>query len=114
MKFRHEKLYVYQKAINFLALAFKIINKMPKGYSFLSDQLKRASISISLNIAEGNSKSSQKETARFMQIARASANECSAVLDAAVVIGIIDDMIHREGKTLLYDIVCMLSKMVMK
>ena len=114
MKFRHEKLDVYQKAIEFLALAFDLIKEIPKGYSFLGDQLKRASLSIPLNIAEGNSKFSQKDMARFLEIARASANECSAVLDASRVAGIIDITKHEKGKTLLYAVVCMLSKMIVK
>ncbi len=112
MKFRHEKLDVYQKAIEFLALG--LIREMPKGYGFLSDQLKRASLSIPLNIAEGNSKFSEKEMARFLQIARGSANECSAILDASIVAGIIDRAKYEKGKSLLYSTVCMLSKMIIK
>ena len=114
MKFRHEKLDVYQKAIEFLALAFGFIKEMPKGYGFLSDQLKRAALSIPLHLAEGNSKFSEKEKAHFLQIARGSANECSAILDACKVAGIIDFTRHEKGKSLLYAIVCMLSKMIVK
>ena len=69
MKFRHEKLDVYQNAIEVLALAFGFIKEMPKGYGFLSNQLKRAALSIPLNLAEGNSKFSEKEKAHFLQIA---------------------------------------------
>ena len=48
----HEKLDVYQTSIEFFALAVQIMDNMPRGNSILSDQLKRASLSISLNIVE--------------------------------------------------------------
>ena len=44
---------VYQQAINFLALANEIAEAFPRGYSELKDQLKRAALSIVLNVAEG-------------------------------------------------------------
>lgn len=47
----------------------------------LNNQLSRASISIVLNIAEGNTRYSKKDKARFMTIALGSASECLAVFD---------------------------------
>ena len=49
----HEKLDVYQLAIKFLSLARRILKRIPKGNADLADQLKRASSSIPLLIAEG-------------------------------------------------------------
>lgn len=114
MKFRHEKLDVYQKSIEFLALAFDVISEIPKGYDFLGDQLKKASLSIPLNIAEGNSKFSDTEITCCLQAARGSANQCSAIWDASKVAGLINFARYKEGKALLFDIVCMLSKMMVK
>ena len=57
----------------------------------MTDQLKRVSLSIPLNIAKGNAKFSLKERARFFKIARASANECAAIFDAGNVLQIIDE-----------------------
>ena len=111
MEFNHEKLEVYQVSIKLLSVIFQTIGKMPTGYGFLSDQLKRASLSILLNIAEGNAKFSLKERARFFKIARASANECAAIFDAGDVLEIIDRETCQKCKSLLYRIVCMLSKM---
>jgi hypothetical protein len=48
----HEKLHVYQAAIEFLALATQLLEKIPRGQANLADQLRRASLSIPLNIAE--------------------------------------------------------------
>jgi len=52
-KLHHEQLDAYQAAIEFLALATRILARYPKGTGTLADQLRRASLSIPLNIAEG-------------------------------------------------------------
>ncbi len=49
----HEKLTVYQVAIEFVVLADVIIEHLPRGRAYLSDQLQREGLSIPLNIAEG-------------------------------------------------------------
>ncbi|CAN5813276.1 hypothetical protein BH11MYX2_BH11MYX2_24680 [soil metagenome] len=49
--FEHERLDVYQVAIQFLALADTLAGNLPRGRSYLADQLRRASSSVSFNIA---------------------------------------------------------------
>jgi len=49
----HEKLHVYQTALDFLALADALIATLPRGHAYLADQLYRAASSVCLNIAEG-------------------------------------------------------------
>ena len=80
MGFLFEKLDVYQKAVEFAKNAIKMANDLPKGNYFLSDQLKRASLSISLNIAEGNGRFHKKERRNFFVIARGSCFECVPIL----------------------------------
>ena len=48
----HEKLDVYHIAIEFVILSDVIVEHLPRGRAYLSDQLQRAALSISLNIAE--------------------------------------------------------------
>ena len=81
MQFNHQKLEVYQLSIKLLSEVFQIIQTIPTGYGFLIDQLRRASLSIPLNIAEGNAKFSKRERAKFFNIARTSASECAAIFD---------------------------------
>jgi len=50
----YERLDVYQRSIEFLALAFAVAERVPRGYASLADQLRRAAMSIPLNIAEGS------------------------------------------------------------
>jgi len=107
----YERMDVYQCAVKFLALTAKFLNTMPKGNAGLADQLKRAALSIPLNIAESSGKTSTADRKRFCAIARGSAMECSAVLDACRVLGLLDESVVAEGKHLLVRIVSMLTKM---
>ena len=104
-----EKLDVYQASIKFLAVSATIIEKLPTGYSNLADQLKRASLSIPLNIAEGAGKPTGRDEGKFYGIARGSSMECGAILDACRVLGIAEEGSVKEGKLLIERIVSMLT-----
>ena len=107
----HEKLDVYQCALRFAALAFQILQNMPRGHAELSDQLRRATLSIPLNIAEGAGKPSDKDRSRFNAIARGSAMECGAILDLLQLQALAQPAAVSEAKSLLVRLVAMLSKM---
>jgi four helix bundle protein len=111
-KLHHENLDCYQISTRFLAYASSLVANLPWGNYPLADQLKRASLSIPLNIAEGYGKSGVRERARFYDIARGSAHECGAILDSTRVLGLIDQDTHRQGKQMLVRIVSMLVKMI--
>lgn len=107
----YEKLDVYQAAIQFLGIAVGILDALPKGHAALADQLRRASMSIPLNIAESSGKPSKADRQRFMAIARGSAMECGAILDVCHVLGLTDERTVSLGKQLLVRIVSMLTKL---
>ena len=111
-KLNHESLDAYQAAIDFLALVARLLVQLPRGYGPVADQLRRAALSIPLNIAEGYGKRGTDDRARFYDIARGSAHECGAILDASRVLRIVDEPTYSQGKTLLHRIVSMLVKMV--
>jgi len=79
----HEKLECYQRSVKLAEEISKDVAKWPKGYAYLSDQIKRAIASDVLNIAEGNARRSNTERRRFFEIARASLAEVSACEDLA-------------------------------
>ena len=81
----HERLDAYQIAIQFLAWSNEVIEALPRGTASLSDQLRRASLSIPLNIAEAVGKTGKADRQRFFAIARGSALECAAIVDACCV-----------------------------
>ena len=78
-RFDHEKLDVYQAAIEFVVLANDVVENLPRGRGYLADQLQRASTSIPLNVAEGAGEFSINEKARFYRIAKRSATESAAI-----------------------------------
>ena len=82
--FDHEKLDVYQEAIAFCGWVGEFISAI-SAKTAAKDQLDRASTSIPLNVAEGNGKFSDKDRARFLEMARGSALECAACLDVLLV-----------------------------
>ena len=73
--FGHEKLAVYQEAIGFIAWLSDLLETLPR-VGDIKDQLERASISIPLNIAEGNGKYTAKDRCRFFDMRMARARMC--------------------------------------
>ena len=110
-KLSHESLHVYRAAIEFLVLASSLLERLPRGHGPLADQLRRAALSIPLNIAEGYGKRGRDDRARYYDIARGSAHECGAILDASSILHLVDEPTYHQGKTLLHRIVAMLVKM---
>jgi four helix bundle protein len=113
-KLSHEKLDVYQKAIQFLALSARLSSALPRGNAEIVDQLKRGALSVPLNIAEARGRTGSLENARHFAIARGSALECGAILDACDALGLIDAKSYVDGKRLIVAVVSMLSRLCMK
>ncbi|MBI3071364.1 MAG: four helix bundle protein [Deltaproteobacteria bacterium] len=107
----YEKLDVYRCSLEFLSFALRLATRMPKGYSYLGDQLRRAATAIPLNIAEGTGKVTAPDRAHFHAIARGSAMECGALVDVAGILGLANESEKRDAKDLVVRIVSMLSKM---
>jgi four helix bundle protein len=71
--FNFEKLDVWRKAIDFADLVYNQTRQFPSDERFgLINQMRRAAVSISSNIAEGTSRLSQADYARFIEIATGS------------------------------------------
>lgn len=77
--FRYEKLVVWQKAIEFADLIYSVTEKFPKDERFgLTNQMRRAAVSISSNIAEGAGRMSDSDNARFIEISYGSLMEVTS------------------------------------
>ena len=97
MKFGFENLTVWHKALSFAECAYILIEDFPKTEQFgLSSQMKRATVSILSNIAEGNSRFSKKEQARFFEISFGSSNELLAQFILSNKLGFISDQQLNE------------------
>ncbi len=111
-QFDHQKLDVYRAAIEFVAAADSVVEDLPRGRSYVADQLLRAATSIPLNIAEGAGEYSSKEKARFYRIARRSATECAAILDVCETLELVEPKELAGPRELLMRIVSMLVGLV--
>ena len=110
-QFDHEKLDVYHKSLEFVALSGAILEKLPKGIA-VTNQLDRASTAIPLNIAEGSGKFTPPDRCRFYDIARGSALECAACLDVLIVRNILQREDIAAPKEALVRIVSMLVGLI--
>lgn len=86
----HKELLVWQKAMQLVVDVYNLIRLLPKEETYgLSDQMRRAAISIPSNIAEGNAQSSQKDMVHFLYIAQGSRAELETQLELCELIGYI-------------------------
>ena len=106
-----QKLRVYQRSIEFLALSMEVIGALPRGHSELADQLLRAAQSQPRNIAEGAGRRTRVDQARFYTHARGSAMEAAAAFDIMRVMKLLSEPQYAQGIDLLEGIVAMLTKM---
>lgn len=111
MQLDHERLDVYDLALQFLVLANGIIEGLPRGRSHLADQFTRASLSIVLNLAEGAGKHSKLDKRRYYLTARGSATESAALLDVCLRLELLNGAGHTTAKAMLVRIVAMLIKL---
>jgi four helix bundle protein len=71
--FNFEKLEVWRKSIEFADLVYGLTRSFPVEERFgLTNQMRRASVAVSSNIAEGSSRSSKTDYARFVELAAGS------------------------------------------
>lgn len=79
MGFKFEGLGVWQDAIEYTDMAYEMALQLPDVERYnLAEQLRRAATSIALNIAEGSTTQTPKETRRFLGYAIRSTVECVA------------------------------------
>ena len=77
----YKDLTVWQKSIKLIKEIYKIAEILPKSEEYnLKQQLKRAVISVALNIAEGKNRRAPKDFAHFLNISVASLAEVEAIL----------------------------------
>ena len=105
-----QKLDVYRCSIEFLALAASL-PKLPRGHGELADQLRRAALSVPLNIAEGAGRPSAADASRHYAIARGSTMECAAIVDALQVLALVEDTTYAKAIELLSRTVAMLTRL---
>ena len=110
----HKDLKVWEKSISFVTDIYKLTAGFPSSEIYgLTNQIRRAAVSIPSNIAEGSARDSDKEFLHYLQIARSSAVELDTQLIIAKNVGYIKNDIPQIEGTML-EILKMLSSLITK
>lgn len=106
----HEKLDVWRKSVDFVVLVYRATERLPGEEKFgLTAQIRRASVSIPANIAEGAARDSHREFLHFISISQGSASEVETELLIARRLGFISETIYSDLSEKLSEIGRMLS-----
>ncbi|AFL82376.1 S23 ribosomal protein [Aequorivita sublithincola DSM 14238] len=107
----HNDLRVYQESMDLVIEIYKVTHNFPDSEKFgLTSQIRRASVSIPSNIAEGAARESKKEFKRFLYISLGSAAELETQIEISNRLGFIDD--SKILKEKIYYIKRMLIKLI--
>ncbi|MEP0007245.1 MAG: four helix bundle protein [Balneola sp.] len=113
IKLNHKKLNVYKSSIELVSEIYKLTSTFPSSENFgLISQLRRASVSIPSNIAEGSARSSDTERKRFLQIARSSLVEVDTQIEIALTLNYLNEKDIEHLSDLSNQVFAMLSKMM--
>jgi four helix bundle protein len=110
--FDQDRLDAYGLARRFAREVEVLVAGMARGQAESLDQVRRASLSIALNTAEGAGEFVPKEKARFYRIARRSATEAAAVLDNFVDRGVLSDSDIGPARSTLHRTVGALTRLI--
>jgi four helix bundle protein len=112
-KFNFENSDLYQRSLAFSNEIYNITKDFPNSELYgLTDQLKRASMSISSNLAEGYNNHYKKEKMRYYRIARGSVHECVPQLTVSFMQNFIDTDKFNELHDESYELSSMISGLI--
>lgn len=104
IEFNFRKLICYQKGRVLVGEIYKVVRTLPSEERFaLGDQLRRAAVSVTSNIAEGTGRQSLKDQAHFIELSYGSLMEVMSQLDVALDQGFITEDIHQSLKALIVE-----------
>ena len=108
--FGYRKLIAYQKAKEVVKRTYKLLKKFSKEEQYaMCDQLRRASISITSNIAEGMNRYSVKDKNHFLEMAYGSLMEVSSQFEIAEELGYINNADRQNMDVLIDEVARLIS-----
>lgn len=108
-----KNLIVWQKASDLAVAVYKTTEKFPQSEVYgLSNQMRRAVISISSNIAEGFKRNYIKEKIQFYNIAYGSSAELESQIEISKKLNYFSEMTHRELSNLISEVSKMLDGLI--
>lgn len=109
--FKFQKLEVWKKSIELGKIGYKVAENFPSKLQFsFGDQLRRALLSISNNIAEGSGRESLKEQSNFYNMAKGSVYEIVNILVFVSQVGLLK--ISDDEKRNIYNLADEICKML--
>jgi four helix bundle protein len=102
----HKKLDVWKSAMKATTMIYKLTDGFPEEEKFgLVSQMRRASISIPCNIAEGAARQGKREFKNFLSMAQGSLSELDTQLELTILLGYLseDEVKEVEGQLLRVD-----------
>lgn len=99
----HQKLDIYSFSKSFVLESYKLTKILPADEKFgMISQIRRAALSVHLNIAEGASRKSEAERKRFYEIFRGSMIEIDAAIDIANELGYLNNYdLNKLGESMI-------------
>ena len=111
----YRDLIVWQKSREFVVLVYKITGRFPNHELFgLTSQIRRASISIPSNVAEGFRRKTSKDKLNFLRTAYASGSELETQLIISKDLGYTNAKDYANAEARLNEIMSMLNKIIYK
>ena len=108
-----QELLVWHKAMDMVCEIYKLTRLLPKEEIYgLCNQMQRAAVSVPSNIAEGQSRSSNKEFAQFASIARGSNAELETQLQICQRLGYLTEAQTKTARNLCSEISKMLTALI--
>jgi len=108
-------LMVWQKAMDLTVEIYLLVKHLPKEENYaLSDQMRRAAVSVPSNIAEGHGRDSAKEFVRFLSMARGSLRELSTQLEICIRLQYLNESNTLTSNTLITEVDKMLTSLATK
>ena len=110
-----QKLVVWKKAMELTKEVYSLVKRLPNEEKYaLSDQMRRAAVSIPSNIAEGNSRNGTKEYINFLSFARGSNSELYTQILICVELGYITNEDAQKAISLNDEVARMLTALIKK
>jgi len=107
---KFKDLTVWRKAIDLVTKVYLITNSFPMEEKYgLTSQIRRCSVSIPSNIAEGAGRATKKDFSHFLDIAKGSAFELETQLIISTNLGYLDKNIFKDFNTKLNEVQRMIT-----
>ena len=101
---------IYRRSLELVDFVARVVKGLPAGFGFLSDQVRRAASSVTLNFVEGCRRSGSADRQRFFSIAIGSSYEVFGALDVMHRFGVLEEADREAGQDLCHHLAAMLRR----